>query len=141
MARLLANRAGEDSSTSSRPPSSDDPYRREERGKPVAADPDGSAANSSDTAPEKAGKPDKNKTAKGSGKQPGAKGHWRCQPIVVSGEVAHAPMACAACGADLGPDLKRRCIANCICARSGHARLFQFLSSCAERLVRFRRRK
>ena len=110
LARLLANRAGEDSSTSSRPPSSDDPYRREERGKPVAADPDGAAADSSDTAPEKAGKPDKNKTAKGSGKQPGAKGHWRCQPIVVSAEVAHAPMVCAACGAALGPDLKRRCV-------------------------------
>src|SRR5208283_1394586 len=110
LARLLANRAGEDSSTSSRPPSSDDPYRREERGKPVAADPDGAAADSSDTAPEKAGKPDQNKTAKGSGKQPGAKGHWRCQPIVVSAEVAHAPMVCAACGAALGPDLKRRCV-------------------------------
>jgi len=110
LARLLANRAGEDSSTSSRPPSSDDPYRREERGKPVAVDPDGAAADSSDTAPEKAGKPDQNKTAKGSGKQPGAKGHWRCQPIVVSGEVAHAPMVCAACGAALGPDLKRRCV-------------------------------
>ncbi len=110
LARLLANRAGEDSSTSSRPPSSDDPYRREERGKPVAADPDGAAADSSDTAPEKAGKPDQNKTAKGSGKQPGAKGHWRCQPIVVSGEVTHAPMVCAACGAALGPDLKRRCV-------------------------------
>ena len=110
LARLLANRAGEDSSTSSRPPSSDDPYRREERGKSVAADPDGAAADSSDTAPEKAGKPDKNKTAKGPGKQPGAKGHWRCQPIVVSAEVAHAPMVCAACGAAFGPDLKRRCV-------------------------------
>ena len=110
LARLLANRAGEDSSTSSRPPSSDNPYRREERGKPVAADADGAAADSSNTAPEKADKPDKNKSAKGSGKQPGAKGHWRCQPIVVSGEVAHAPMVCAACGAALGPDLKRRCV-------------------------------
>jgi len=110
LARLLANRAGEDSSTSSRPPSSDNPYRRQERGKPVAADSDGAAAESSDTAPEKAGKPDKNRTAKGSGKQPGAKGHWRCQPIVVSREVAHAPMVCAACGAALGPDLKRRCV-------------------------------
>ena len=42
--RLLANRAGEDSTTSSRPPSSDDPYRRGERGKPAAADRDGGAA-------------------------------------------------------------------------------------------------
>jgi hypothetical protein len=37
LARSLANRASEDSSTSSRPPSSDDPYRREDRSKPVAA--------------------------------------------------------------------------------------------------------
>ena len=110
LARLLANRASEDSSISSRPPSSDNPYRREERGKLVAADPDGSAADSSDTAPEKAGKPGKNRTAKSAGKQLGAKGHWRCQPIVVSGEVEHAPMACATCGAALGRDLKRRCV-------------------------------
>ena len=109
LARSLANRAGEDSSTSSRPPSSDDPYRREERGKPVAADSDGAAAESSATAPEKrrqAGQA--TKTAKPAGKQPGAKGHWRCQPIVVSGEVEHAPMVCAACRAALGCDLKRR---------------------------------
>jgi IS1 family transposase len=110
LARSLANRAGEDSSTSSRPPSSDNPYRREERGKPVTAEPDGAAPGSSDAAPEKAGKPDKNKTGKSAGKQPGAKGHWRCQPIVVSGEVEHAPMLCAACGVALGPDLKRRCV-------------------------------
>ena len=110
LARSLANRAGEDSSTSSRPPSSDNPYRREGRGKPVAVVPDGAAANSSDAAPEKAGEPEKNRTAKASGKQPGAKGHWRCQPIVVSGEVEHAPMVCAACDAALGLDLKRRCV-------------------------------
>ena len=35
--RSLANRLGEDSTTSSRPPSSDDPYRREARGKPASA--------------------------------------------------------------------------------------------------------
>jgi transposase len=110
LARVLANRASEDSSTSSRPPSSDNPYRREERGKLVAADADGAAADSSDTAPEKAGKPDKNRTGKSAGKQLGAKGHWRCQPIVVSGEVAHAPMVCATCGAALGCHLKRRCV-------------------------------
>jgi transposase len=110
LAKSLANRAGEDSSTSSRPPSSDDPYRREERGKPAAADPDGAAADSPDIGPEKAGRSDKNKTGKSPGKQPGAKGHWRCQPIVVSAEVAHAPTVCGACGAALGPAQERRCI-------------------------------
>ena len=38
VARTLANRLGEDSTTSSRPPSSDDPYRRGQRnGKPPAS--------------------------------------------------------------------------------------------------------
>src|SRR4051812_50208028 len=34
LARALANRVSEDSTTSSRPPSSDDPYRRDQRGGP-----------------------------------------------------------------------------------------------------------
>ncbi len=59
-------------------------------------------------APEKAGKPDKTENARGAGRQPGAKGHWRSQPTVTSAEVARAPMACAACRAALGPGLKRR---------------------------------
>jgi hypothetical protein len=108
LARSLANRLGEDSSTSSRPPSSDDPYRRGERGKVAAAAPGG--GETSAATPESAGKPEERKTGKAAGKQPGAKGHWRCQPIVVSGEIPHAPTMCAACGAALGLDLKRRCV-------------------------------
>jgi hypothetical protein len=108
LARSLANRLGEDSSTSSRPPSSDDPYRRGERGKSAAAGPGG--GETSAATPESAGKPEERKTGKAAGKQPGAKGHWRCQPIVASGEIPHAPTMCAACGAVLGLDLKRRCV-------------------------------
>ena len=112
LARSLANRAGEDSTTSSRPPSSDDPYRRDARGKPAAAGA-GDDAKASAAPPESAGKadenkPDEKKSAKPAGKQPGAKGSWRCQPIVVSGEVEHPPEVCAACRAALGPDLERR---------------------------------
>jgi transposase len=106
LARLLANRAGEDSSTSSRPPSSDDPYRREMRGKRATAE--GGDGETSAAPPESAGKPEVRKTGKPAGKQPGAKGHWRCQPIVVSEEIPHAPTACAVCGAALGADLERR---------------------------------
>ena len=109
LARLLANRAGEDSSTSSRPPSSDNPYRREARGKPAAGE-GGDGETSSAAPPENAGKPEERKTGRPAGKQPGAKGHWRCQPIVVSRDIPHAPTVCAACGAALGPDLKRRCV-------------------------------
>jgi transposase len=103
LARSLANRAGEDSKTSSRPPSSDDPYRRDARGRPTSAGP---AAAS----PESAGKPAEKSAAKPAGKRPGAKGYWRCHPIVASAEVEHQPEACAACQGALGPDLKRRCV-------------------------------
>ncbi|HTU13304.1 MAG TPA: IS66 family transposase [Allosphingosinicella sp.] len=98
--RSLANRLGEDSTTSSRPPSSDDPYRREERGRPA---PDGAAA-----PPGKAGEPNEKKPGRPPGRQPGSKGFWRAMPIVTSAEARHAPIVCAACEAELGPDLKRR---------------------------------
>src|ERR1019366_8804263 len=48
LARSLANRAGEDSKTSSRPPSSDDPYRRDTRGQPTAAGPAAASPESAD---------------------------------------------------------------------------------------------
>ncbi len=100
LARELANRLGADSRTSSRPPSSDDPYRRDggDGGKPAAAPPG------------KTGKSDKKKAARPAGKPPGTKGFWRSQPIVTSAEVPHAPKVCAACAAALGPDLTRRCV-------------------------------
>jgi transposase len=111
LARALANRVGEDSRTSSRPPSSDDPYRRGGRDAQGSDRPDGGGeAETSPASPEKAGKPDEKKTAKPAGKQPGAKGYWRSQPIVTSGEVVHAPTLCAKCGAALGRDLERRCV-------------------------------
>jgi hypothetical protein len=102
LARELANRLGVDSRTSSRPPSSDDPYRGGDDGggdgKPPAAPPG------------KPDKPDEKKAARHAGKRPGTKGFWRSQPIVTSAEVPHAPKACADCGADFGPNLERRCV-------------------------------
>jgi len=103
LARSLANRAGEDSTTSSRPPSSDDPYRRDAKGQPTAASPTAASPGNAD-------KPAQKSAGKPAGKQPGAKGYWRCQPIVVSAEVEHVTRQCAACRGVLGPDLKRRCI-------------------------------
>ena len=96
LARELANRLGADSRTSSRPPSSDDPYKGDGDGKPPAPPP--------------TGKSDLKKAARPAGKPPGSKGFWRSQPIVTSADVLHAPAACAACGADFGPDLYRRCV-------------------------------
>ena len=111
LARALANRAGEDSRTSSRPPSSDDPYRRDGRGAGGADRLEGGGeAEISPAAPEKAGKSDDNGTAKPAGKRPGEKGCWRSRPIVVSGEAEHAPTVCSRCGAALGGELERRCV-------------------------------
>ncbi|MGO9740888.1 MAG: IS66 family transposase [Roseiarcus sp.] len=109
--RALANRLGEDSKTSSRPPSSDDPYRRGGNANAASAGAEGGdEAKTPPTPPEKASKSGEKKTAKAAGKPPGAKGFWRSQPIVTSAEVPHAPTVCAACGAALGPDLERRCV-------------------------------
>jgi len=76
----------------------------------VAGRDSGNDAETAATPPEKAGKADEKKSGRPAGKQPGAKGFWRSQPIVTSAEVPHAPPVCAACGAVLGPDLKRRCV-------------------------------
>jgi hypothetical protein len=103
LARSLANRAGEDSTTSSRPPSTDEPYQRVGRGKPTSAETPAAS-------PESPGKSDQKNVAKPAGKRPSAKGYWRCQPIEVSAEVEHAARKCSDCGAPLGSDLKRCCV-------------------------------
>jgi transposase len=95
VARSLASRAQENSTNSSRPPSSDDPYQRSERrakgrraGKREGGD-DGGASSAEPTEKRPAGK------------RPGMPGFWRRQPVVVSGTVDHDPPACTACGAAL----------------------------------------
>src|ERR1035437_9187434 len=106
VARTLANRLGEDSTTSSRPPSSDDPYRRGQRDSKPPADQDHDDGGGHDAAAP-AGKDmaGKDKTpAKPSGKRPGMPGHWRRQPIVVSREVEHLPMVCEACHGAVGAE-------------------------------------
>lgn len=94
VARSLASRVQENSTNSSRPPSSDDPYRRGERRTERSTgkrddEPDGGASSAGPT------------QKKPAGKQPGMRGFWRQQPVVVSGTVDHDPPACAACGAAL----------------------------------------
>src|ERR1035437_4518952 len=110
VARTLANRLGEDSTTSSRPPSSDDPYRRGQRDSKPPADQDHDDGGGHDAAPpagkDMAGKD--NTPAKPSGKRRGRRGHGRRQPIVVSREVEHLPMVCEACQAALGVERKGR---------------------------------
>ena len=115
IARGLANRLGEDSTTSSRPPSSDDPYRRDQRGGTSAPDRDGSSGQDT-AAPDvkaalaKASADPGRMPVKRPGKRPGMPGHWRRQPIVVSQQIAHVPPVCQACQATLGADRKGRCV-------------------------------
>lgn len=103
LARALANHAGEDSTTSSRPPSSDNPYRRNTKSEQSSERSDrddktdgggGSAPGGNASASNAGPKP--------AGKRPGTKGFWRRLPIIVSDELQHAPKACDACHAVFG---------------------------------------
>ncbi len=109
-ARTLANRLGEDSTTSSRSLSSDDPYRRGQRdGRPAAGQDHDNGEGQDAAAPTGDDKAGKDKTpAKPLGKRPGMPGHWRRQPIVVNRQVEHVPMVCEACQAALGAEWKGR---------------------------------
>lgn len=109
VARSLVEKVKQNSTNSSRPPSSDDPYRRrDERQKDRNAkhsskvDTDGSA-NSGSPSSEATNTEATSKTpSRPAGKRPGMPGFWRCQPMVVSCEVDHDAMVCAACDATLG---------------------------------------
>ena len=106
--RRLANRLGEDSRTSSRPPSLDDPWRRGGGGTEAGADKSASAGDSgvgpqAGTKAEQAGKTEAaKKEPRPAGKRPGMPGHWRRQPIVASAEVVHLPPVCDHCKAAIG---------------------------------------
>ena len=82
-ARSLANRMGEEL---------DDQFASAVERRPLSTWRERKAATEASggeraAAPEKAGKPEQNKTARPAGKRPGAKGFWRSQPIVTSAEV------------------------------------------------------
>jgi IS1 family transposase len=105
-------RLEENSSTSSRPPSSDSPYQST---KPKEADEEkprgeGEESGSEQATESQAGTkveaaPAKSETTKAekgfgrrpAGKQPGAKGKWRSQPLQAERVIPHAPEQCAAC--------------------------------------------
>lgn len=83
LARSLTNRAGEDSRTSSRPPSSDNPYRRDSKSEQNSdrSDRDDNTGGGGST-------PGGNVSGgtpgpKPAGKRPGTKGFWRRVPIMV----------------------------------------------------------
>jgi transposase len=116
----------ETSKTSSRPPSSDDPFKKGKSGKseltnirpeePASPEENKKEEIGADGEPEKeqsASKPAK-KSPQGfgdpkrtAGKQPGAKGKWRSTPLKAERIIPHYPEQCAACnGEGLVPDAK-----------------------------------
>lgn len=102
LSRSLTNRLEQDSTNSSRPPSSDQPWRR---GGVRAAGADEGGTSHGDQGSggdPRTGRPGLDKpTSNPAGKRPGTPGHWRRQAMVVSGEVDHDPAVCAGCGATL----------------------------------------
>lgn len=104
LARALANRLRQDSTNSSRPPSSDDPYlggSDREKAESVEEESKCETSGGEDKGGSSALVTPNEGVSKRAGKQPGMAGHWRRQPLVVSGEVEHFPTACEACGAVL----------------------------------------
>jgi len=119
LAVRLVERLDQNSTNSSRPPSSDPPFSRgsrsEDKGpkagiaEPAAQDkngqPQGPCAPAEDTDPTATapsgqstnGDPPK----RGPGKQPGAKGFWRSAPLVASARVPHYPPTCEKCAVPL----------------------------------------
>jgi IS1 family transposase len=104
-------RLEQNSSNSSRPPSSDSPYEREaaqsDEAEIGASKTDERVAEGEDSKGENV-KVDPKKKSEGKGfgkklpgKQPGAKGMWRTTPLVPSITISHGPEQCAACNAKL----------------------------------------
>ncbi len=103
IARSLADKVKQNSTNSSRPPSSDNPYRRrDDRQKAKNAKPRSGEDNGASPSAATNTKP-----SKPPGKQPGMPGFWRRQPMVVDCDVDHDATACAACGLTL--DIAQRC--------------------------------
>jgi IS1 family transposase len=107
----------ETSKTSSRPPSSDNPYRSSKPKESGEALKDSPAAEASEALLKSAESPEKTaaeasdsqQQSKGfgqrkAGKQPGTKGKWRSQPLKAERTIAHHPEHCAACNAELDSD-------------------------------------
>lgn len=93
-------RLGQNSTNSSRPPSSDSPY---EKGAKEAEKQSASAddTDKKDTAQVSTptDQPQPRQAKRSSGKQPGGQGFWRSEPLIPEARIPHCPEHCAACGA------------------------------------------
>jgi transposase len=104
LARSLAEKTKQNSTNSSRPPSSDDPYRRRDERQRAkhARQNGGDDAGGGDAAGSPSPGATNAKPSKPAGKRPGMPGFWRRQPMVATCDVDHDAAVCAACGAPLG---------------------------------------
>ena len=96
------------SQNSSRPPSSDTPYKSASSSKAEATKPELPEQKSQSESAAGTQEPEKPKLEVGkgfgersAGRQPGAKGHWRNQPLKAEQIIPHHPQSCAACNASL----------------------------------------
>jgi len=100
----LLERLDQDSSNSSKPPSSNSPYKKKP---PVSKGDEPKRTSGEDTkeeATEKDAKPEGSKghdSNRAAGRQPGSQGFWRAETPVAERTVPHYPDVCAICGKDL----------------------------------------
>lgn len=84
-----AERLNRHSGNSSKPSSSDDPYRRGAKAPAAEGADDGASGD---------GASGKTPSSRPPGRQKGAPGKWRSTPLVCEGEINHVPDRCAVCG-------------------------------------------
>ena len=107
----LVERLEQNSSNSSKPPSSDNPYDKGNKGKSDSKDDDDAKSSSTEdkenkttekaTSAESSQSDDSNRSA---GRQPGSQGFWRSEIPVPESTIPHYPSVCVICGKDLVPE-------------------------------------
>lgn len=103
----LWERLDQDSHNSSKPPSSDNPYKKRRKDEKLNDGVNMSSPNTVSSEQESASQsqPKQHSTSakdkRPAGKQPGAQGFWRAQPLVAEKTVAHHPELCEHCKAPL----------------------------------------
>jgi hypothetical protein len=103
----LVERLEQNSSNSSRPPSSDNPYDKENKGNSDSKDDDAKSSSADDkdnkttekdASTESSQSDDSNRSA---GRQPGSQGFWRSETPVPERTIPHYPGNCVICGNDV----------------------------------------
>jgi transposase len=103
----LMERLEQNSSNSSKPPSSDDPYRKGKKGKRDSEDGDAGSSRAEDKEDKTTGKDASSESSKAddckrsAGRQPGSQGFWRTETPVPESTVRHYPDHCVICGKEL----------------------------------------